>query len=145
MYSEIDQNYVRLACPTDMAEPGAARSCDEARAASSGDGARPTMPSKTMAPRNSEELTAKLMGTHVNVQGNVQALNSTAHEEKIWDHAPGSLDVDPSFENKDICNEDFENAYEIVSEFGSDDDTYNYSEEEDNENFGDDGDDMSIP
>ena len=54
------------------------------------------------------------------------------------------MDANPSFENKDICSEDFENAYEIVSEFGSNDDTYNYSEKEDNENFGDDEDDMSI-
>ena len=54
------------------------------------------------------------------------------------------LDVDLGFKNEDICNEEFKNAYEIVSEFGSDDDTYKYSEEEDCENFGDDGDDMSI-
>ena len=45
----------------------------------------------------------------------------------------------------EICHtEDFKNAYEIVSEFGSNDNTYNYSEEKDSENFGDDGDDMSI-
>ena len=79
-----------------------------------------------------------------NVQGNVQSLNSTIHEGRVWHHAPGSLDADSILENNDICNEDFENIYEIVSDFGSDDDTYNYSEEEENENFGDDEDDMSI-
>ena len=31
-----------------------------------------------------------------------------------------------------------------MSEFGSNDDTYNFSEEEDSENFGDNGDDISI-
>ena len=79
-----------------------------------------------------------------NVQENVQALNSTIHEGRVWDHAPESLDADPILENNDICNEDFKNVYEIVSDFRSDDDTYNYTEEEENENFGDDEDDMSI-
>ena len=54
------------------------------------------------------------------------------------------MDADPILENNDICNEDFKNVYEIVNDFGSDDDTYNYSEEEENENFGDDENDMSI-
>ena len=74
----------------------------------------------------------------------MQSLNSTVQEGRVWGHAPGGLDADRSFENDNICNEDFKNAYEIVSDFDSDDDTYNYSEEEDNENFGDDEDDMSI-
>ena len=78
------------------------------------------------------------------MQGNVHALNSIAHKGRVRGHALGGLDADPSFENNNICSEDFKNAYEIVSDFGSNDDTYNYSEEEDNENFGDDEDDMSI-
>ena len=74
----------------------------------------------------------------------MQSFNSTVHEGRVRGHAPRGLDVDPSFGNDNICNEDFENAYEIVSDFGSDGNTYNYSEEEDNENFGDDEDVMSI-
>ena len=126
---------MRLAGPTDLAEPGAAGSRDGACQASHSD---------TLAPRNLRECTRERTGMHVNVQGNVEALNSTTHNERVWGHAPRDLDVDPSSENENICNEDFENAYEIVSEFGSNDNTYNYSEEEDSENFGDNGNDMSI-
>ena len=79
-----------------------------------------------------------------NVQGNMQSINSTVQEGTVRGHDPRGLHFDPSFGDDDICNEDFKNAHEIVSDFGSDDDTYNYSEEEDNENFGDDEDDMSI-
>ena len=45
--------------------------------------------------------------------------------------------IHEGFDNKNIGNKDFQNAYEIVSEFGNNDDAYNYSKKEDSGNLGD--------
>ena len=70
-------------------------------------------------------------------------MNRGEHDGRDASYALGGHD--PNFFNENIGSKEFQNAHDIDSEFESnDDDAYNSSEEEDSENFGDDGDDMSI-
>ena len=69
---------MRLADLMDLAEPSAVGSSDEAC---------PVSYSDTLAPGNSGER----MGMHMNIQGNIEALNSTTHNGRVRGHTLGDL------------------------------------------------------